>query len=384
MCRLASTFLLTLAELYSKKRSKPPTTRRSDRRMSMLADPDKTAGSEVKGGWEQGAKDCYLAWCMVRSAVKVTSSRQALQCFASTTSTADMTKPLSDRVLQDLPDFVLLDLYPQCKSLETLANKPILLPVASLLLSRQFRPKVMLNWFKVISYYNRLIQRCSWQKVSLGFPDSDWGLHYNHTSPLMYAKAKAVHGFLCSHYLPFKSCIIPALPQPSMLPSGPAVSSSSKEPHLVTGEMDTTIIWYATPVPSVLLKKMVTDSVEVLPASDRVTGYFAMNLKSVNFPIHCEPHVLGMETHVVHTSLKRLSALHDGWKEVEKSVAVYLDSKPSLRPISRSPSKQKRAEKNIQPPEELMKDIAEAVKKVADFFDSKAKEVCTRVYIVCN
>lgn len=366
---MASTFLLTLAELYSKKRGKPP-----KRRMSMMVDPDssKVAGT---GGWDQATKDCYLAWCMVHSAVKVASSRQALQGFASTASTADMTKTLSERVLQDMPDFLLLELCPQCKSLETLSNKPVLLPIESLLPSQQFRPKVKLNWFKIISYYNRLIQRCSWQKVSMGFPNSDWGLQYNHTSPLVFSKAKAVHAFLSSHCPQFKSCTIPTLPQPSMLPSGPAILNPSKEPHLVAGEMETSIIWYTTPVPSVLLKKTVTDDVEVLPVSDRVTGYFAINLKSVNFPIHCEPHVLGMETHVVHTSLKRLSALHGSWKELGKAVAVYLDSRQSLRPISRSPSKQKRAERNIQPPEELTMDLARAVKEVADFFGSKAKEV---------
>lgn len=368
--------------------------------MSSIVDADLSsigkAPVETKPGLELGGKDSYLAWCMVRSALKVTSARQALQGFASAANTHELTKPLSERVLQDLPDFVLLDLYPQCKSLETLVNIPVILPVESLLLSRQYRPKVKLNWFKIIGYYNRLVQRCSWQKVTLGFPHSDWGLQYNHTTPLMFTKTKAVHSFLFAHCNLFRSCVIPSLPQPisppSMTGAIPNAPSVHREPHLVVGEMDVTVIWYATPVPSSLLsgKRAAADDADILPASDRITGYFAMNLKPVNFPAHSEPHVLGMETHMVHTSLKKLSALHERWKEMEKSVVGYLDAKTAMRPISRSPSKQKRAEKNIQPPEDLMKSIAKAVKEVAIFFDSKAKEVyimldaCTKSSISNN
>lgn len=387
--RLASTVFLTLAELYNRKRSKLP--KRSDRRCSII-DPDCLSskappGLEIRGGWEHGGKDSYLAWCLVKSALKVTSARQALQGFSSAANTQELTKPLSERVCQDLPDFVLLDLYPQCKSLETLANKPVILPVESLLPSRQYRPKVKLNWFKILGYYNRLVQRCSWQKMSLGFPHSDWGLRYNHMTPLVFTKAKAVHSFLCAHCALFRSCIIPTLPtlvQPGMLPAVGAVSNaptSHREPHLVVGEMDVTVIWYVTPVPSMLLSsKRAGGDAEIVPVSDRITGYFAINLKPVNFPVHSEPQLLGMETHVVHTSLKKLSALHDRWKEMEKGVAGYMDAKTAVRPISRSPSKQKRAEKNIQPPDELMKSIAKAVKEVATFFDSKAKEVHNYVH----
>jgi hypothetical protein len=379
-------YFLTLAELYNKKRSKPlGLSRRSDRRRSSLIDPDslpgsKTPGMELKGAWEQGGKDCYLAWCMVKSALKTTSARQVLQGFASAANNLDLIKSLTERVRQDLPDFVLLDLYPQCKSLETLTNKPVLLPVESLLPSRQYRPKVKLNWFKIISYYNRLVQRCSWQKASLGLQDSNWGLHYNHMTPLVFTKAKAVHSFLCTYCPHFRTSVIPTLPQPTMLPSGAAnVSTLHREPHLTAGEMDATVIWYANPMPPSLFTNRIGmgDDAEVVPISDRITGYFAMNMRSVSFPVQCEPHLLGIETHMVHTSLKKLSALHEQWKEMGKDAAVYLDSKSSMRPISRSVSKQKRADKNIQPPEELLKNITKAVKEVASFFESKAKEVST-------
>lgn len=375
--RLASTLFLTLAELYSRKKPKPH--RRSERRMSSLVEPEVLSTSKVeKGGWDQGGKENYLAWCMVKSALKVSSARHSLQGHASAASSPELTKPLSERVLQDLPDFVLLDLYPQCKSLEVLANRPVVLPIESLLLSRQFRPLVTLNWFKIISYYNKLVQRCSWQKVSLGLSDSDWGLRYNYTTPLVFVKTKAVHDFLCVHCHLFRTCVIPILPQLSMLPMGGVAGSSMshREPHLTAGEMDVTIVWYTHPVPSSLIvTRRTADEAELVPASDRITGYFAMNLKSVNFPVHSEPHALGMETHVVHTSLSRLSTLHDNWKALSGAMSAYLESKAAMRPTSRSLSKQRRAEKNLQPPEELMKGIAKAVKEVASFFESKAKEV---------
>lgn len=372
---------LTLAELYNKRKSRQ--AKRSERRMSSLigSDVDSKLDSRYdKGCWDQGGKESYLAWCMIKSAHKNSAARRALQSFASTANTPELTRPLSEKVLQDLPDVVLLDLYPQSKSLEALASKPVVLPTESLLPSRQYRATVNLNWFKIISYYHRLVQRCYWQKVSLGVSESHWALHYNCTTAAMHARAKATYNFLCTHCVQFRGCLIPSLPQLSMLPStsiSNAPAAPHREPHLVAGEMDVTIIWCINPLPSSLLQagKKTTADESSVPASDRITGYFALNLKPVNFPMHSEPHVLGMETHVVHASLRRLTDLHGSWKELARAMSAYLDSKASMRPLSRSTSKQKRAEKSLQPPEELMKGITKAVRDAASFFDSKAKEV---------
>lgn len=385
-CRFASTLFLSLAELYNKKKKlKTLNPKKYDRRRSFVppegdespgkVDKSGWEGKWDKGGWDLGGKENYLSWCMVKSVLKISSARQSLQALASAANNADLTRPLSEKVLHEMPDFILLELQSQCETLDTLSSKPVLLPIESLLPSKQYRPNVSLSWFKIINYFNRLIQRCYWQKLSLHLPDSDWELHFNYITPSVYTKTKAVFGFLVSQCPAFKSCVVPALPQLSMLPGGtfsPWTGGviSHRDPHLIASDTDVTIVWYNNPLPPFLL------GASQLSVSDRITGYFAMNFKSVNFPLHAEPYLLGMDSHVFHTSLTQLSKLHKDWKELSSRALVYLDAKASMRPVSRSPSKQRRAEKSILPPEELVKEIAVAVRDVSDFFDSKARDVC--------
>lgn len=407
-CRLTSIVSLTLAELYHKKK-----VRRSERRKSVSivlnAGPPASTGATTTGSeqgqdrekagggsgsgressasrtervptaamWESGGKEGYLAWCMVRATQRIWTARQALQGLASSASHQEMTKPLSDKILQDLPDFALLELQVQCKTLQQLGSKAVLLPIESLLPSRQFRPRKVLNWFKVVNYFSRLVQRCYWQKATLHLPDSDWALHYNFTTLSVYAKAKAVYNFLNTHCTAFKPCVMPPLPQLSMLPGGtysPWTGSMSvhREPHLAAGETEVTVVWCSNPF-SPLCGEGAESGHPTSAASEHITGYFAMNTRAVYFPISNEPHTLGVETHIIHTSLRELSELHGNWVELGKLVGVYLDSRALLRPSSRSPSKIRRAEKNMQPPEEVVTGIPRVVKETATFLHSKAK-----------
>ena len=318
---------------------------------------------------------------MIKSALRLSTARQSLQGLTASANNPEMTKPLPDKVLHDMPDFIILELCPESATLRTLSSHSGLIPLNSLLPSLQYRSNTAINWFKIVNYYSRLLRRCYWQKVALHLPDSDWGLHYHQATPTLYIKAKAVLAFLSVNCPNFKSCQMPPLPQLTMLPSGgispwasnAATSHLHREPHLMAGEADVTIFWYRSPLPPILHAADPTHKPH--PPSDRIVGYFAMNAKSVNFPVQSEPHLLGIDTHVCHTSLSQLKELHEKWEELSKAVKVYQEARNSLRPISRSPAKQRKAEKSLHPPEELVKSVSEAVKDAACFFDSKAKEV---------
>ena len=174
--------------------------------------------------------------------------------------------------------------------------------------------------------------------------------------------------------------------QVSMLPSGtysPWMAGSvtphvHKEPYLMAGDADVSVIWYHTPLPPVLQATAVTLTDPAhgpRPPSDRIVGYFAMNAKPVNFPIQAEPYHLGMDTHVCHASLAQLRELHANWEELARRAKSYLETRGSVRPISRSPSQQRKAERSVPPPEELVRDIGKAVRELASFFNAKPKEV---------
>lgn len=380
--------LLTLAELYNRKKAK--CLKRGERRRSVsividavddlskpASEKDKEKDKALESKWETGGKEGYLSWCMIKSAMKISQSRQTLLGYASSTNTPEMTKPLPEKILHELPDFVLLELQAQCESLDTLSNKPVLLPIDSLLPSKQFRPKVSLNWFKIINYYSRLVQSCFWRKFTLHLPDSDWELHSNFVTTSIYPKTKALFSFLVSHCPSFKACMMPSLQHLSMLPGGIHTSGGTsvhRDSHLVASDTDATVMWYSNPFSPLLAPPQLgRGGAEELPTSDRIAGYFALNSKVVSFPLHTEPHLLGMETYVIHTSLRKLMELHKRWEELGKAVSTWLDAKAALRPISRSPSKQKKAEKSIQPPEEVVRGIPKAVREAAIFLDSKSK-----------
>ena len=369
-CRLASTLSLCLSELHNKRKCKVMKRPVLDRRTPSPMD---------QGTWEQGGRDNYLSWCTIKSALKTSTARQTLLSYACAANNADLNKTLPEKALLDLPDFVLLDLSPQCLTLDLLVSKPVIMPVESLLLSRQYRPKITLTWFKIINYYHRLIQRCFWQKVSLQLPHSDWMLHYNTATPLLYGKAKALFGFLSTHCGPFRSCQIPVFPQ-QVVPSGglapwtTLTGGTHREPHLQASDIEVTIIWHTNPLPSSSLPSA-EQAESSTSADNKITGYFALNLKTVGFPIHQEPHLLGIDTHMFHTSLHKLACVHDTWKELSKAVSAFLDSRANMRPVSRSPSKQRKVDRSIHPPDDLVKRITKAVKSVAVLFESKAKEV---------
>ncbi len=338
-------------------------------------------GKWDRGGWDLGGKENYLAWCMIKSALRLTTARQSLQGLAASASNPDMTKPLTEKALHDMPDFILLELCPESPALRALSSRAGLLPIESLLPSRQHRPNLSISWLKVINYYNHLLRRCYWQKVALQLPDSDWDLHYHYATPRLFAKARAVLAFLSALCPHFKSCLMPPIPQLSMLPSGtfsPWAGSAvtphiHREPQLMAGDADVTIIWYRSFLPPIL--SAADPTYKPHPSSDRIIGYFAMNLKPVNFPIHAEPYLLGIDTHVCHTSLSKLKEMHEDLEELSKAVKAYMDARSSIRPVSRSPLKQRKAEKSAHPPDELVRSVRKAVKDISCFFDSKAKEV---------
>ena len=337
-------------------------------------------GSEDAARWDKEHwKEGYLAWCMIKLALQTSTAEKSFQALVLTVQNNDLTKPLSDRVLQDLPDFALHELCPQSEAMDILMSQIDILPIESHMPSKQQRLDVGLNWFKIINYCYRLIQRCYWQKAPLDLSTSEWNLHYHSMTPFLHTKAKAMVSFLSAHCSSFKACLIPPLPR-SAFQQGIGVlpkKISSCEPHLTAHESEVVIYWHKDNHPVVPSCDSVPISEPILE-SDRITGYFAMNHRSVQYPNNSDSHYLGLETHIVHISNKKLSELHESWKELTRRVNAYLEAKANTRPVSRSPSKQKKKDAMMQPPEELVKAVAEGVKKAAKIFGKrKTKEVCT-------
>ena len=370
----------------------PSSSRRSSR-SGMSSKPssqeqDKSSKAEREWLKERG-RESYLAWCMVRSALHSCSTSQQLQVLASELHNEEISRHLTDKMLDDLPDFVLLDLCPSENFLQALATDVRSPPIEMMLPSTQYADTTGLTWFKIIGYFYKLLQTCFWQKAALNATRSPWMLHYGEQTPSTYSKCKALLNFLLQHCPPFKSCKLPSLPPLLSLSAAQRQSGGSSgvqsavvqqaDAYLSAADNELTVLWMK-PFLSLRpdsrelddLDDVVKDKEIKEADSDSIVGYFALNQKSVRTSVPPNLSSFGFESHIVRISVRQLSELHTLWKDLATTSKIVLaESRASSRPMSRSPSKQKKIEKPSQVPAELVECLEKAVINLAEAFGSK-------------
>lgn len=360
--RLATTLFLTLAEV-SNKRCKQSSIFKAVSQESGISATSELTDLKLELERERGKEKAY-AWSMIRLALRTSTAQQSLRGLVSATRDESMTAPLPLRALKDLPDFLLLELCSNNNDiLLTLNSKLVVLPVESLLqttlVAQVKKANVELSWFSIISWYYRLLQRCYWQKASLKLTDSAWGLNHHSVTPALHRKCKATLHFLTTHCPQFKSCLIPR----NILHF--SVTGHTGPCENLASETEVTVLW---------CKNSFSSSPE-MAISDRITCYIAANSRTVTSPTHFTAQQLGLETHILHTSLEKLTKLHETWKALAKEAQDFMDIKANLLPISRSPAKQRKSEKSLQPPDVLVQGITKALKQTARLFKLKTKNV---------
>ena len=370
--------------------------------------------SKAEREWhKERARESYLAWCMLKSALQCHNASQQLRALSSELHNEEVTKPLTDKVLDDLPDFALLDLCPMENSLDLLAMEEGVVPppIEMMLPSAQHTDTTGLTWFKIIRYFCKLLYACFWQKNSLDVISSTcspWMLHYSERSPSTYSKCKALLLFLSQHCPPFKSCRLPSVPPVVSLsstaqrPSGGAQSAAGgqqADAHLTATDNELTVVWakpypsVSTPFPSALAadgkvkdqNETEKDKEKTSKADDddeeEIIGIFAFNQRAVRSALPPNLSSFGFESYTVRTTTGKLSRLHKVWQELTAaSNSVLVESRSSTRPISRSPSKQKRMEKPFKVPSELVESLEAAAINLAGALGSKlTKEVIPKL-----
>lgn len=281
---------------------------------------------------------------------------------------------MPQKAIADLPDFAVLELCPSEQLVGMLTSCLDVPPVEALLPSTQSVVTSNVNLFKIAGYFSKLTKQCFWQKSSLSLSNSNWQLHHYALTPSIYPKAKALLSFLTAHSQVFpRSCKLPMPPQSvfplSVSKSTPPLppSASTTEPHLIAGETELTAVWMS-PFP---LQIPNTESV----SEQRIVGYFAMNARAVHTQSVSSTTTLGIETHIVHTTVKGLEEVYRVWDELADSTKAYIDARATTRPVSRSPSKQKKSEKALKVPQELVECLNSALELLRDTFDTKVNEV---------
>ena len=317
------------------------------------------------------------AWSMVKLGLCVATAQQAFKVLISAMNDDAMMKSLPAKILADLPEFALLELCPPSETQDALTCTPTVLQINKLIPSKQCQQKEAtdLNWFKIVNFYYRLLQRCYWQKVSIGLAGSEWGLTYHSLTQSTHTKAQSLLGFISAHFPRFRPCLIPPMP-PSLSNQHKHKASNayrSVMELLTARDTEISLVWHQPSLPPPTLSR------PGLTRADTITGYFAMSTKAVLNYMKSDS---GVETHVIHTSLKELSLVYEMWRELEMKVRDFLDSKEAHTPKSRSPSKLRRSEKMIQPSEDLMRGIAMAVNKTAILFHFKPRKVTGGGYCI--
>ncbi len=337
---------------------------------ALLQDQERACKAEKE--WLRAkAREAYGAWCLTRAAQQVLQSGHNLQLLTAELHNEEVTQLLSEKTLAELPDFALLELSSSSSVLSVLANSTDVVPVQVLAPSAQAVGNSLagLNWFHVITYTRALLWKCFWQKSSL--PPSNWSLHYNTLTPLIYPKCKAMVAFIANHFQPFSTrCQLPPPPIPLLLSSTPAHVPRQKTPgslpatpghqsavpsrhadlpYPTAASTELTVVWYKAFLPA--LKQGGTAA----PLStDSTTGLFALNLKSLK--THPPPNIgsAEIEVHIVRASASALAELYSSWEELATLAKAYLETRGIVRPVSRSPSRQKRmTEKSQKTPPEL-------------------------------
>ena len=403
---LVTTTPVTLSNQELIQQRVPSARRHNASRMSNKPpsqEQDRVSKAEREWNRERG-REGYLAWCMVKCAMHSLSASQQIAVLVSELHNEEIIKKIGDKVLDDLPDFVLLDLCPSENLLQTLAtdvNQGHAPPIEALLPSMQHADTTGLTWFKVISYFNYLLQRCFWQKNALSVTASPWLLHYSELTPSSYSKCKSLLMFLLQHCPPFKSCKLPSIPPLLSLspagqrPSGGAQSAAIQQAdaYLSAADNEMSVIWtspflvplvrkagtnengegdYGETEKATVSEEMTEKTEDDKLSNDTIVGYFALNQKAVRTSMPSNLPSFGFESYIVKMPSKKLSELHTTWQGLATaSKAVLVESRSSSRPLSRSPSKQKKLEKPFRVPVELVECLELAVINLAEALGSK-------------
>ena len=368
----------------SRMSSKPPSQ-----------EQDRVSKAEREWNRERG-RESYIAWCMVRCAIQSLNASQQVTVLASELRNEEITKKINDKMLDDLPDFVLLDLCPSENLLQMLAtdiNRGHAPPIETMLPSTQHADTTGLTWFKVIGYFNSLVQHCFWQKnaLSVHVTTSPWLLHYSELTPSTYSKCRSLLTFLLQHCSPFKSCRLPSIPpllsllQTGQRQSGGAQSAAIQQAdsYLSAADNELSVVWispFFTPIARKYINGKVHEETEIagekteerVISDDIIVGYFGLNQKAVRTSIPANLASFGFESYIVKMPSKMLSELHTTWQDLAAaSKAVLVESHSSSRPLSRSPSKQKKLEKPFRIPPKLLESLELAVITLAEALGSK-------------
>ena len=100
-----------------------------------------------------------------------------------------------------------------------------------------------------------------------------------------------------------------------------------------------------------------------------------MNAKAVHTQSTVNSASLGTEVYIVQTTVKGLEDVYGVWEELAASTKAYVDARATTRPISRSPSKQKKSEKAMKVPQEVVERLHSAIELLRETFDIKVNEV---------
>ena len=356
-----------------------------------------------------GKKETYTAWCAVKTAQVSLQARDSLRSLTSQLNHPELSKPLSEKALADLPEFALLEL---CRgeddpTLSSLLSSSEAVPV-DLPLSRA-QPSTKLTWFQVVSYAYSLLTRCFWPHTLASSP-----LPTTHTlTPSLHSRYHTLASLLQRHLPVFSStCSLPSLP-PSLLPgTPPATTKPHLYQHLRASDGEVTVVWYRPPPNSPLTQHIYSNKRASLPLKkpeaeycvqgegeeksandlgkkdgatlretavdyavskshdlgdvtsgshdlgdvtsgshdqedDIILGLFGFNQRAVKPPPQSGPPLTpAVEVFAVRVSSNDLAQLRDTWRQLSGAAQ---DNQLSGRPISRSPSRQrKQVEKNQQ------------------------------------
>lgn len=358
--------------------------KRSSSRASLKTsqqEPEREKTHKAEREWaKEREREAYNAWALVKTALQTQCAVHNLQLLTSELHNQEVTKPIPDKVLAELPDFVLLDLC-QSKDLLSVLTTSLEPPSIQTLAPKSQLPQpARVSWFRVAVYAEGLMQQCYWQKAML-LSDTDWGLHYHSLTASAYAKCCAVVKFLSKHFSHFakkstvppppplllfstpSSSAPPATPLPSAHVGGQSVAPPQTEPYLTAGDGEVSVVWYR-PFPACHS-----------PSSDALIGLFALNSKAIK--TYPPPNIgtSGVEVYPITTSVSALSTLHSSWKEVAVAAKAFHDMRAASRPVSRSPSKRKKSEKALKAPVELQSKLTQAVQLLCATFGQQRTEV---------
>ena len=314
--------------------------------------------SKVVRDWNrERSRETFAAWYFVKLAQQCQNSLQSFKQLASELHNEDACKPLSEKAVSELPDFALLDLCasPPHETLDFTANSVELPPVEALAPTAQYALTSGLTWFKVLQYLDSLLQQCFWPSSTLH--GCSWQLHYNSLSSTAYPKFKALLNFVSSYFPPFvKACKPPSIPPAITIPQQQQQQQQKSGTTLVeSNDFELTVVWYRPYVSC--------------NAEEEIAGLFALNAKAVKTLVPANLSAVSTEVHTVHTTAGALQELYDHWVELGVTCRAFLEQQAlANRPVSRSPSKQRKGEKTLKVPQELQLKLLSAVEKLCQTF----------------